>query len=110
MEKHKMLEPKIEEYGIVVSIPLEAPILIVKNQTISEAEESFILKRDAESNYNKKVEFDRARALLKWAACCNAKLHEMHNEDKKLSISLSFSKMEDIILFRDSMVTNVLGA
>lgn len=113
------------KYGIIISdeafcfttfhhvgktIPLESPILIVKNQTIGEAEESFISKRDKESNHRKQVEFDRARALLKWAACCNANLVEMHNADHKLKVYLSFFSMEDMIQFRDSMATNVSGA
>ena len=100
MASIKILLPKVEEYVLVVSIPLESPILIVKNQTIGEAEESFISKRD----------FDRARALLKWAACCNANLVEMHNADHKLKVYLSFFSMEDMIQFRDSMATNVSGA
>ena len=67
MASIKILSPKIEKYVLVVSIPLELPIIIVKNQTIEEAEEFFISKRDKESNHAKQVEFDRARALLKWA-------------------------------------------
>ena len=110
MASIKILSPKIEKYVLVVSIPLELPIIIVKNQTIEEAEEFFISKRDKESNHAKQVEFDRARALLKWADCCDAKLVEMHNADHKLKVSLSFSTMEDMIMFRDSMVTNVSDA
>ena len=110
MARIKILSPKVEEYVLVVSIPLESPIIIVKNQNIGEAEESFISKRDKESNHGKQVEFDRARALLKWAACCNGNLVEMHNADHKLKVSLGFSSMEELILFRDSMAANVSGA
>ena len=110
MASIKILSPKVEEYVLVVSIPLESPIFIVKNQTIGEAEESFISKRDKESNHRKQVEFDRARALLKWAACCNANLVEMHNADHKLKVYLSFFSMEDMIQFRDSLAINVSGA
>ena len=110
MANIKILSPKVEEYVLVVSIPLESPIIIVRNQTIYEAEESFISKRDTEGNHDRKVEFDRARALLKWAGCSNANLVEMHNVDHKLKVSLGFSTMEDMIQFRDSMATNVSGA
>lgn len=94
----------------MVSIPLESPIIIMKNQTIGEAEKSFISKRDKESNYDRQIEFDRARALLKWAECCNGNLVEMHNADHKLKVSLGFSTMENMIQFHDSMATNVSGA
>lgn len=106
----KNLSPKVEEYVLVVSIPLKSPIIIVKNQTIGEAEESFISMRDKEHNHDNQIEFDRARALLKWADCWDAKLVEMHNADHKLKVSLSFSTMEDMIQFHDHMATNVSDA
>ena len=110
MANIKILLPQVEEYILVVSIPLESPTIIVKNQTISEAEQFFVTKRDNKSDHSKKVEFDRARALLKWAACCNATLVEMNNEDRKLKVSLGFSTLENMIEFRDSMAINVSGA
>ena len=110
MANIKIMSPKVEEYVLVVSIPLESPILIVKNQSISDAEKSFISKRDKESYHGKKVEFDRARALLKWASCCNARLVEMHNADHKLKVFLSFATLESMIEFHDAMDVNVSGA
>lgn len=110
MANIKFLSPQVEGYVLVVSIPLASPTIIAKNQTIGEAEESFISKRDKECNHDRKVEFDRARALLKWATCCNANLVEMHNADHKLKVSLGFSTMEDMLQFRDSMATNVYGS
>ena len=109
MANIKILSPYVEEYVIVVSIPLETHILIVRNQTISEAEKFFIAKRDKTREHDKQVEFDRARALLKWADCCNAELVEMHIVDHKLKVSLGFSNMEDMLYFRDHMGTNVLS-
>lgn len=110
MANIKILSPRIEEYILVVSIPLESPIFIVRNQSIDAAEQSFMSKRDKETNHGKQVEFDRARALLKWASCCNANLVEMHNADHKLKISLSFSTEENMNQFRNFMTTNVDGA
>lgn len=102
--------PKVEEYILVVSLPLEKPLVIVRSQTVGQAEEFFISKRDNETNPDRLAEFDRARALLKWAACCNAELLEMHNADKKLMVSLDFSTLEDMIQFCDQMSVNVSGA
>ncbi len=110
MASIKILSPKVEEYVLVVSIPLESPILIVKNQSISDAEKSFISRVDKENNHGKKVEFDMARAMLKWASCCNARLVEMHNADHTLKFSLGFATLESMIEFRDAMNVNVTGA
>lgn len=110
MANIKILSPKIEEYVLVVSIPLESSIIIRRNQNIDEAERSFISKRDNETDNEKKVEFDMARALLKWASCCNARLVEMHNKEHKLHVSLGFSDKEDMINFHNNIETNVYGA
>lgn len=111
MAYFKKIVPKVEEYILVVSIPLETPIsLIVRNQTIHEAENSFISKRDKEADHKKKVEFDRARALLKWAASCNAKLLEMHNADRKLKFSFGFPSMEAVIEFYENLIPCVDGS
>lgn len=101
---------KIEEYILVVSIPMETPIMIVKKQSIDQAEQSFITKRDKTNNHNAKVEFDRARALLKYASCSNARLVEMQNADHKLKVSFGFYSVESMIEFRDTMAVNVASA
>lgn len=110
VEQRKALMGETLLHYLVVSVPLKNSIIIVKNQSIGEAETSFISKRDKESDHSKKVEYDRVRALLKWAACCNAILLEMHNGEHKLMLSLAFPNMEDMYVFEDSMVTNVDGA
>ena len=106
----KILSPKVEEFVLVVSIPLETPMVIICNQSIDDAELSFISKRDKESNHSKKVEYDRARALLKWANCCNARLVEMHNANHELKVYLGFATMEHMTTFHDSLAINVNGA
>ena len=64
MSNIKILSPKVEEYILVVSIPLESSIH-VESRNISDVEKFFISKVKNESNHDKKVEFDRVRALLK---------------------------------------------
>lgn len=95
---------------ITVSVQLESPTTIIKKQTISEAEQYFISKRDNENNHSKKVEFDRVCALLKWAECCNTTLVKMRNADRKLMVYLVFSTLRDMMEFCDHMFTNVPGA
>ena len=111
---HKVKVEQRKAHYLVVSVPLKNSIVIMKNQSIGEAEMSFISKRDKENDHSKKVEYDRVRALLKWAGCCNAILLEMHNGghngEHKLMLSLAFPNMKDMYVFEDSMVTNVDGA
>lgn len=102
--------PKVEEYVLVVSIPFKKPILILGAQTVGDAEDLFVFARNMENDYHRKVEYDRARALLKWAGCCNAKLKKMYCGDHKLFIHLDFSTIADMNEFYNNMVTNVSGA
>jgi len=106
----KILSPMVEEYIITVSIPMEAHIAITHWQNIGKAEKYFIEKRDIATEHEMKVEFDRARALLKWASCSNAALVEMRNADHKIKFYFSFSSAEDMFAFRDSMSINVSNA
>ncbi len=103
----RILSPTVEEYIIVVSIPLKSPTILIKNQTINEAEESFISRRNTTSDHTKRIEFDIIAQLLKLANCCNANLVEMHNVDYKLNITLSFSTINDMMRFNENMGVNV---
>ena len=110
MSNIKILSPKVEEYILVVSIPLESSIH-VESRNVSDVEKFFISKVKNESNHDKKVEFDRVRALLKWASCCNARLVDiLHNSNHKLKVSLGFSSLESMIDFRDAMSESVSDA
>lgn len=111
MAEMKTLTPMVEvkRYIIVVSIPLEIPIDIVKKTTIDTAEKYFIAARDKTNNHNTKVELDRARALLKWASCSYAGLLEIRKAWKKLMFYFNFSSIEDMLAFRDSLSQNVEG-
>ena len=102
--------PQVEERIIVVSIPMTSSTINVKNREIYQVENFFISKRDKEMDHDKKVEFDRARALLKWAGCCSANLLGLRKENKKFKFSFGFSSMRDLIEFCDSLETNVDGA
>ena len=110
MAKIKVTSPKVEEVVIVVSLPLGRPILILGCTTIGDAESLFIYARDQEREQHMKIEYDRVRALLKWAGCCNAKLKEIDYEDRKLFISFAFSSIAAMNGFYNNMVTNVSGA
>lgn len=106
MSRIKILSPVVERYALVVSIPMQKTMLIMK-ENIAEAEEYFALKRDKATDQEVKVEFDRARALLKYAASCGGELEELSYKDSKLKVMLSFEKEEQMYGFRNSMATAV---
>jgi len=91
----------------IISVPMTKKIVIITNQSIGNAENYFVSLRDHEQNHDKKEEYDRARLLLKWAACCNGSLMEMKNEEHNLEISLGFDSRDDLIAFLDSLELNV---
>lgn len=104
-EKIKELSPVVERYSIDVSIHIERPVLIVKEWTIYQAEEYFIRQRDHAEKFQRKVELDKARALLKYASTCNAFLKEVRNveNDKKLIFSFGFYSLDSMLYFKDTM-------
>lgn len=104
-EKNKVLSPVVERYTIEVSIYIERPVLIVKGWTIYDAEDYFIRQRDHEEKTQRKVELDRARALIKYASTCNAFLKEVRNaeNDKKLIFTFAFHSLDSLLYFRDTM-------
>ena len=101
-----LLGAEITHY-LVVSIPLENPIIIVKNQNVGKAEAYFLSKRDQEGDDSRKAEYERARSLLKWAGCCNAHLLGMHNEEHKLVFKFAFDTFEEVYRFEDYLKVNV---
>lgn len=107
MSRIKILSPKVERYGIIVSVPMNQKVLLVKGLDISEAEESFIKKRDNAIEHDQKVELDRVRALLKFAACCGAQLEKMNKKDDILFITLSFYSQENLADFEENMAMAV---
>ena len=99
----KVLSPIVEQCTLTVSIPMEMPLVIPKNQSIYSAEYSFVVNRDSVSDHARKVELDRARDVLRYASRCGATLNDMHNADQKLKITLGFTNMESLINFCDIM-------
>lgn len=93
----------VERYAIVVSVPISQAMAIIKGQNIDEAEKSFARRRDSEQDYNRKIEYDRIRALLKYAGCYGAKLEDLHNVPNKLEITVSFVLIDYMLDFRDTL-------
>lgn len=105
MAKIDVSFPAIEQYKIVVSAPMRQGVVVVKGWNIDEAEESFAKRRNhvSDSDHEQQIELDRVRALLKYAKACGAQLGEIHNANNKMSITLSFYSLTDMIDFQAEM-------
>lgn len=102
--------PAVKSYIIKVSIPMKAPFVTGDYHNLSEAERFYITMRDCESNHDRKVEFDRARALMKWAYTCNGELHGVRQYDGEMFVFVEFVKKSSMKEFIKYLVLNVEGA
>lgn len=106
----KVLSPVVERYTIVVSVPMSLKLITIKGQNIYEVEEAFAKKRERTDDKRRKIEFDRVRALLKYASTFSAQLEEIYNSHKKLVITLSFDSLESLNQFSNTMSSEVNNA
>ena len=100
----------VEEYVIVVKLPSSIFFVYKKDRTLADVEKFFEEKRDKDFDSNRKVEFDRVRALLKYASCFNAVLRGVETDFHDIVISLGFKSHEEMLKFRDTMEEAVEGA
>lgn len=102
----------VEDFAITVSIPMDSRTMIVQYDDIHVAEAKFASKCETAKKPGDKVNFDKARALMKWAGSCNAKLAGMkrQNEDGRLHVTLEFSDKGDMDEFHKYLSSNVDGA
>ena len=107
MSNFKEVSTKVERYAIIVSVPMSVRLITIKGQDIYEVEEAFRRKRDSANDSSRKIEFDRVRALLKYASTCGAQLDEIYNAHKKLVLSLCFFSLEDLTQFNKTMAFEV---
>lgn len=103
---------KIESYVLTVSMPLNQPDLVVANKRLklSEVEESFIRLRDTAMSSYEKVEFDRVRALLKYASCFGADLVDFEHKARNLTVLLKFTSLDSVVEFSNTMAQSVSDA
>ena len=102
--------PAVESYIIKVSIPMSNPFVTGGVRTLYEGEKFFTMERQSESNHDRKVEFDRARALMKWAYTCNGELHGVRQYDGEMFVFVEFVNKSSMKEFIKYLVLNVEGA
>lgn len=104
----------VENFSVTISIPFDSRTMIVKYDDIHAAEEAFASKYEKAKRPDHKENFDRARALMKWGASCNAELTSMKREKEdgnaRLHVTLTFSEKGDLDRFIKYLNSNVDGA
>jgi hypothetical protein len=102
--------PDYSNLTTTVSVPFPEQDQIIMSQDIHSAEESYIAKRDESDDVQKKICYDRARAVCKWASSCGATMKYQRVQDGKLYLSFSFSSAEQLKEFEESASINIGGA
>ena len=102
--------PEVVSYIAKVAIPMSNPFVTGGVKTLYEGEHFFMQMRDLESKHDRQVEFDRARALMKWAYSCNGELHGMRQSDGIMYTYVEFRDLESMREFTGSIKVNVNGA
>ncbi len=99
-----------ERFMMEVSIPMTNPSTTVHR--IELAEKYFINLRDREVNADLKREYDRGRALVKYADTCGALilLSQYDLSEKRLNIIFTFDSFEGLLDFKNNLIVCVDGA
>jgi hypothetical protein len=104
----------VERFSVTISIPFDSRTMIVQYDSIYAAEEAFSSKYEKAQRPDHKVNFDRARALMKWGASCNAELTSMKRKKEdgnaRLHVTLTFSEKGDLDGFIKYLNSNVDGS
>ena len=101
----------VEEFLLTISIPMDARKMIVQYENIHAAEAAFASKYETAKKPGDKVNFERARALMKWGGSCKANLVGMkRQEDGRLHVTLEFTDKKDMDEFHKYLSSNVDGA
>ena len=95
---------------VCLSIPMSTPLVFVYAISISDAESFFAERFVSATTNSEKEEFDRARALLKYANSCGAELVRIGRTEKKILIFLKFFDSDALNTFMRTMDSSVANA
>ncbi len=106
-EGNTITHPDYNNLTTVVSIPFPGRDRNVKAENIHSAERDYITKRDKAFFIQKKICYDRARAVCKWAESCGATLESQRVQDGNLYFSFSFPSVEELKDFEENTFSNI---
>ena len=107
MQVNMVTYPDYDNLATVVSIPFPESDCIIISKDISSVEDSYKAKRDESADAQKKICYDRARTVCKWASTCGATIKSQRVKDGQLYLSFSFSSAEQLKEFEKFAGTNI---
>lgn len=114
MAKIRIIEPKAMSFATTIAVPMHRSIFIPATKEISQWENIFIGFRDTATNDIDKRDFDRCRATIKWASCCDASLEKVSNfadaYGKNVEFTFAFASIDRLNEFVNNLRPNVNGA
>lgn len=105
-----MKGPKVISFMVKVQIVMTLPFVSAGILSCADGERNFTMQRDHESNEERKIELDRARALMKYAATCGGELFRTNQYSGVLDCTFEFASIEQMKDFADTVKTAVDGA
>lgn len=113
----KIYEPKAEVISVTVSVPMHVQVspLLMNEKDIDRCEKAFIRLRDQQTkSIEKKRDYDRCRATIKWAKACSASIEKVtackQRDSYYVKFVFSFISMEAVNEFYEGLRENVRSA
>lgn len=103
-----VLEPT--SFAITIEASMHKPLVLFKDRDIHQWETIFINLRDKEKHYAYKRNYDRCRALLKFAYSCWGSLKEVSNGRDVIIFTFEFDSIEGLSTFEKEFKKAVEGA
>ena len=103
-------ELKVTSFTITIEAPMHKPLVLFKGRDTHQWEEIFINLRDNEKHYAYKRNYDRCRALLKFAYSCWGSLKEVSNGRDVIIFTFEFDSIEGLSIFEKELQKAVEGA
>ncbi len=101
---------KITSATVTVEAPMHRPLILFRGRDICHWENIFISLRDNEQNIDYKRNYDRCRALLKYAYSCWGDLMEISNGDGNVIFIFKFDSVSAVKAFEKNFCKDVEGA
>lgn len=110
-EKIANFQTVIKKYSLTVSVPMSEQVIATESIGIHEAEKLFAHLRNSTLDSTKKVEFERARLILKYSICHDAELEKIafNNFEEAVEMTLNFRSVEDMLTVKAIAIQGMTG-
>lgn len=101
---------KATNFSVTIEAPMHKPLVTFKESDIHQLEDTFAYFRDLEQNIVYKRNYDRCRAILKYANSCWGNLENISNADDAIEFIFTFDSIEGLTAFEKDLQKCVEGA